>query len=288
MRPSSVIVTKPARLIVPANAGDLIARLEPLDRRAMKIGPGDRLLVEREQEMMRRRRPAHLRADFRKHPGRFVADPHGAAFAYSVRKRLPVLPAFDIGQHRRMEDDQRHAARRLCGKLSQINAQIPADDARRVLTRDCQRGAKVVAVEPAGPPFQNTVFGTDKARAWGVADIPITYDPPVNDPGELKIEQEAQPDEPDLVRCWLQQTPARRLVNLANIPAIVITAEASYHAVYDHCTAKYLTQAGVKVTALRLGDHGIHGNAHMIMLEKNNLQVAGLIAAWLARTIPAR
>jgi pimeloyl-ACP methyl ester carboxylesterase len=146
----------------------------------------------------------------------------------------------------------------------------------------------VVAVEPAGPPFQNTVFGTDKARAWGVADIPITYDPPVNDPGELKIEQEAQLDGPDLVRCWLQQMPARRLVNLANIPAIVITAEASYHAVYDHCTAKYLTQAGVKVTALRLGDHGIHGNAHMIMLEKNNLQVAGLIAAWLARTIPAR
>jgi adenosylcobinamide amidohydrolase len=68
----------------------------------------------------------------------------------------------------------------------------------------------------------------------------------------------------------------------------VITAEASYHAVYDHCTVKYLTQAGVKVTALRLGDHGIHGNAHMIMLEKNNLQVAGLIAAWLTRTIPAR
>jgi len=26
----------------------------------------------------------------------------------------------------------------------------------------------------------------------------------------------------------------------------------------------------------------------MIMLEKNNLQVAGLIAKWLARTIPAR
>jgi hypothetical protein len=46
-----------------------------------------------------------------------------------------------------------------------------------------------------------------------------------------------------------------------------------------------VTQAGVKVTALRLGDHG---NAHMIMLEKNNLQVAGLIAEWLARTISAR
>jgi hypothetical protein len=69
---------------------------------------------------------------------------------------------------------------------------------------------------------------------------------------------------------------------------LVITAEAFYHAVYDHCTAKYLTQAGMKVTALRLGDHGIHGNAHMIMLEKNNLQVAGLITEWLARTVSAR
>ncbi|HEY1430274.1 MAG TPA: hypothetical protein VGF39_01365, partial [Stellaceae bacterium] len=71
-------------------------------------------------------------------------------------------------------------------------------------------------------------------------------------------------------------------------PALVVTAEASYHAVYDHCTAKYLAQAGVRVTALRLGDHGIHGNAHMIMLEKNNLQVAGLITEWLARTVSAR
>jgi hypothetical protein len=68
---------------------------------------------------------------------------------------------------------------------------------------------------------------------------------------------------------------------------LVITTEASYHAVYDHCTAKYLAQAGVKVAAVRLGDHGIHGNGHMVMLEKNNLQVAGLIVEWLARTIPA-
>ena len=77
-----------------------------------------------------------------------VADPHGRQFACGARKRLPVLPAFDIGQHRRMEDDQRHAARSLRGKLSQISAQIPADDARRVLTRDCQRGAKVF--QPVG------------------------------------------------------------------------------------------------------------------------------------------
>ena len=144
----------------------------------------------------------------------------------------------------------------------------------------------VVAVEPAGPPFENAVFDTKQARAWGVADIPITYDPPVSDPSELKAEQQTQPDGPDLVLCWQQQAPARRLPHLANIPAVVVTTEASYHAAYDHCTAKYLAQAGVKVTALRLGEHGIHGNGHMVMLENNNLQVASMIAGWLARTVP--
>jgi hypothetical protein len=90
-----------------------------------------------------------------------------------------------------------------------------------------------------------------------------------------------------LVPCWQQQAPARRLPNLVNIPAVVITTEASYHAAYDHCTAKYLAQAGVSVTTLRLGDHSIHGNGHMVMLEKNNLQGAGVIVDWLARTMPA-
>ena len=66
----------------------------------------------------------------------------------------------------------------------------------------------VVAVEPAGPPFENAVFDTNKARAWGVTDIAITYDPPVNDPAELKVEQQTQPDGPDLVLCRQQQAPA--------------------------------------------------------------------------------
>jgi pimeloyl-ACP methyl ester carboxylesterase len=145
----------------------------------------------------------------------------------------------------------------------------------------------VVAVEPGGPPFQNEILNNNKARAWGVTDIKIAYDPPVNDPSELKTEQQAEPDGPNLVRCIQQQAPARRLVNLANIPVIVITTEASYHAAYDHCTAKYLAQAGVKVTDLQLGEHGIHGNAHMVMLEKNNLQVAGVITTWLAHAVPS-
>jgi hypothetical protein len=36
------------------------------------------------------------------------------------------------------------------------------------------------------------------------------------------------------------------------------------------------------------GDQGfgaLHGNGHMMMLEKNNLDVAGVMANWLAKTV---
>ncbi len=62
---------------------------------------------------------------------------------------------------------------------------------------------------------------------------------------------------------------------------MIIVSEASYHASYDHCTSKYLTQAGVQHTFVRLESVGIHGNAHMMMLEKDNLQIAQVISDWL-------
>ena len=90
------------------------------------------------------------------------------------------------------------------------------------------------------------------------------------------------------MRCWLQQEPARQLVNLKHIPVLIVMSEASYHASYDHCTAKYLAQAGVKNTYVRLADVGIHGNGHMMMLEKNSDAIAGVMADWLARTLPGK
>jgi hypothetical protein len=88
-----------------------------------------------------------------------------------------------------------------------------------------------VAVEPAGPPFENVALSEGAARAWGVTDIPITFDPPVADPAEFKTAQQEAPDEADLIRCRLQEAPAHRLANLINIPVLLITAEASYHSV---------------------------------------------------------
>jgi pimeloyl-ACP methyl ester carboxylesterase len=143
----------------------------------------------------------------------------------------------------------------------------------------------IIAIEPSGPPFQDVIIGDGKARAWGPTDIKLTYDPPVAGPEEISVVQQDKPDALDLYACWLQKEPARKLKNLARIPILIVTSEASYHAVYDHCTAKYLSQAGAKVDFIRLEQIGIKGNGHMMMLEKNNLDVARVLSNWSAKTI---
>jgi hypothetical protein len=97
--------------------------------------------------------------------------------------------------------------------------------------------------------------------------------------------RQANADGPDLVRCWLPEAPARQLVNLKRVPMLIVVSEASYHAPYDHCTSKYLTDAGVEHTFTRLPDVGIHGNGHMMMLEKNNLEIAALLRRWIEKTV---
>jgi len=75
---------------------------------------------------------------------------------------------------------------------------------------------------------------------------------------------------------------------LQKMPVLIVTAEASYHATYDHCTVKYLEQAGVRPTWIRLGDSGIHGNGHMLMLEKNSDEIAEAISRWVSKAVHER
>ena len=152
-------------------------------------------------------------------------------------------------------------------------------DARPMLVKG------IVAAEPSGPPFREAVFGTAAARHWGVTETPMSYTPPVTDPAQLTKVEEAKADGPDLVKCMLQTEPARKLTNMQNVPVLVFAAEASYHASYDHCTAKYLKQAGVKTDFVRLENVGIRGNGHMVMIEKNNLEIAAMIAGWLDKNV---
>ena len=152
----------------------------------------------------------------------------------------------------------------------------------------------IVAMEPSGPPVHDNV--TKGAPDWfedgpftkpfGLTAAPLAYDPPLATPDDMRFVRQETPDAVDRVRCWEQAEPARKLVRLADIPVLVVEAEASYHAPFDHCTARYLRQAGVmKTTYLRLADLGIKGNGHMLMLEMNNREIAEVAMTWLEETL---
>ena len=105
----------------------------------------------------------------------------------------------------------------------------------------------VIAVEPAGPPFYNVVPTATSdpaaARQYGVAFDHLTYDPPVKNMADLAPKREDKPRGKDLQACWMASVP-HKLTRLAGIPIMIVTAEASYHAAYDHCTSEYLKQVG--------------------------------------------
>lgn len=166
----------------------------------------------------------------------------------------------------------------------------PVADARPDLVK------AIVAVEPNGPPFFNVEdvgapqwfrYATTMARPWGLTAEPLNYSPATENPSDLQIVGQEQADTPELAKCWMQKAPARQLPNLQKIPILIVTAEASYHAAYDHCTVKYLEQAGVVPTWVKLGQVGIHGNGHDSMLEKNSAEIADVLSKWLAKRLPS-
>jgi len=49
--------------------------------------------------------------------------------------------------------------------------------------------------------------------------------------------------------------------------------------------ARAVKNAGVANDFVRLTDLHIHGNGHMVMIEKNNLDIARLIDEWLQKNV---
>lgn len=184
--------------------------------------------------------------------------------------------------------------------------------------------AGVVAVEPAGPPFGTAMpkngqprvytqfIQLDKGnRLYGLTDIPLTYDPPTHphdgferparDP--LDIVRALRPDR--LGACFMQQKAetdiievgsdgkplpgqqVRQLIHLKKVPHALITAHASSHTVFDWATVAYMKQAGVAVDWLRLEDFEIIGNGHLMFLETNSDEVAGVIERWIQKKVTA-
>jgi pimeloyl-ACP methyl ester carboxylesterase len=148
----------------------------------------------------------------------------------------------------------------------------------------------ILTAEPAGPPIQTVdtakqEYTGKENLAWGVTSLPVQYDPPIKNASELQVELEPKSDGPGLVPCWLQKEPAHKLINLREIPVLDVSAEASYHRVFDSCDAKWLNQAGVKTTYVKLEDAGLPGNAHEMMLEKNSDGIAAFFESWIEKNV---
>ena len=83
------------------------------------------------------------------------------------------------------------------------------------------------------------------ARAWGIADVPIAYTPPVTDPAQLVRASVGQNQFGDGLisnySCILQANTAtqkpRQLTNISKAPVLFLTSQASIHVTYGTWTS---------------------------------------------------
>jgi pimeloyl-ACP methyl ester carboxylesterase len=138
----------------------------------------------------------------------------------------------------------------------------------------------IVTVESNNAPFEGDV-------TWGITAVPLTFDPPATDPKELRTAEwtppagSPGPNRPHRV----QAEPARQLPKLRGIPILWMQGENNYS---GPAQVQFLKQSGCDAEFMRLRDQGIDiGNTNLMVLERNNFEVFGLIRDWLTRRVPA-
>ncbi|KAE9367685.1 alpha/beta-hydrolase [Stipitochalara longipes BDJ] len=137
-----------------------------------------------------------------------------------------------------------------------------------------------VNLEPGNIPFESYVgnatssVGRTAARPFGLTVTNLNYDPPISNYTDLITETVAE--DTLALRSCIQQSNStanytiHTLPNVAKVPYVAFTGEASPHITYDHCVMNYLNQVGVNTNWIKMADVGVHGNARFGYLELNN------------------
>ncbi|MCR6671288.1 alpha/beta hydrolase [Devosia ginsengisoli] len=153
----------------------------------------------------------------------------------------------------------------------------------------------IVATESGMVPFHDIQFiggsefytlSDQMSRPWGLTHGPLSFEPHLTDANELRAVPHDAPEGPETVRGWVPTTKAR-LKNLSRLPIGIVTAEASYHRTFDYLTVEYFRRLGADVDHLELGRMGVHGNGHMLMLERNSEQICELLCRWIEERLSA-
>jgi len=134
----------------------------------------------------------------------------------------------------------------------------------------------IMCMEINGNPFAAQL-------RWGLTAGPMTYDPPVTDPSQFRLEDRTPPPDsprPVVSPYKLQAEPARKWKNLQGIPIGWVTSEWGGGG-SPIAQVAFLKQVGCSVDLLRLRDYGILGNGNLMLMEKNNHEVFGVIRDWL-------
>ncbi|PNP58486.1 hypothetical protein THARTR1_01502 [Trichoderma harzianum] len=172
--------------------------------------------------------------------------------------------------------------------------------------------AKVVAIEPAGPPaatahvnhpggrtYRSWLSRDDTVRKYGLADVPLTFYPPAKEPYQGPVLDLEVRQHPNNSGCYMAQkyvpgcvvstkdAPLKygqesvpQLVQLNQMNHAVFTAEASSHRMFDWATVMFMRQAGVSVDHFDLSQFGVTGNGHLMFLETNSDDIAAMVAGW--------
>ena len=123
----------------------------------------------------------------------------------------------------------------------------------------------IVSVEPMGPPFAD-IPNIGPLR-WGLTAAPLTFDPPHTDPEAVRMADPA----------------SLRLPNLAGLPIAVVTGDTSAFAPASPPIVAALKAGGAAAELLHLPDHGVTGNGHGLIYEKNSDAALAPVLAWLER-----
>ena len=123
----------------------------------------------------------------------------------------------------------------------------------------------VVSVEPMGPPFAD--IPNIGRLSWGLTASPLTFDPPRTSPREVR---DADP-------------ATLRLPALDGLPIAVVTGDTSAFAPASPPIVELLRVGGAAAELLHLPDHGVTGNGHGLIYERNSDAALQPVLAWLER-----